>query len=555
LRPRLKTGKNSPKSNRNLTGVVADCPQHQGGGRGKSNDQSNRAAHNQQLPNLPHLRPGRARQHQRNVLHQRRHTNARGLPKLHRTHHQSLRTALRQMRHGIQNSREFRNEGIGTARLNGSRKTLHGTRRFQFKTAQFKTTQDFQGGRMKHFKSLTAILVMLTLVLASCGTQTPINDASSSTDQSTDGSGENLGAEGIIVVPTRTAPTVTITSTSYQDIDLRVETDLAKLFKVTHPTRTSLALTVTSDKDGVLFDGTWNIDPTLFVPSALKRTFATPGTRAITVTARVGLLKRTGTFYLNVINTAPVIKLHYDGNPYAGDRFYVMAQIFDKNEPDGTKMCANTTWTLDAPNVLNTNSGCNVRLDFTNVFTYQLRVSTHDSEGAVAVQAINLSVLPAFTDERLKYKRGYFADFNFVPTGKDTRCSNTPVGSNAYFNLPCNYYSSIWMRRSENQLETGYKNMFSIFVTDSQGKEVLLSSISGQGGTSYGPTPLDENGNSSENLYSYIAYTYLFVNIGNYAPVTRDCRIAVTIDDLALNLSRTTTVWVGKCTYNTQTLN
>jgi hypothetical protein len=383
---------------------------------------------------------------------------------------------------------------------------------------------------MKHFKSLTAILVMLTLVLASCGSQTPINDASSSTDST-------LETEALSKDPRYPAPTITITSTSYQDIDLRVETNLAKLFKVTHPIAKSVTLTVTSDKDGVLFDGTWNIDPTLFVPSALKRTFATPGTRAVTVTARVGLLRRTGTFYLNVINTAPVIKLHYDSYAYVNENFWVTAQIFDKNEPDGTKMCANTTWTLDAPNTLDTSTGCQVKLTFSNVFTYQLRVSTHDSEGAVAVEAANLAVLPAFLSPRIIMSYLEFADY-----GNCYGDVNYPVGSILNLAKGCQYFPRMLGGRGLNIGASDFdyrvfSTIWSLFVTDEQGNENLLQT--GPGVTTF---------------YKPFWSMFPIGGGGGTAPVTRDCRMTLKLTSPDGSIGNVT-MWVGKCTYNTQKLN
>jgi hypothetical protein len=372
---------------------------------------------------------------------------------------------------------------------------------------------------MKHFKSLTAILVMLTLVLASCGGQNPVvNDASSSTNESTDSGLETEALTGLTP-----APTVTITSTAYQNIDLRVETDLAKLFKVTHPTRTSVALTVTSDKDGVLFDGTWLIDPTLFVPSKLNRTFATTGTRTITVTARAGIRSRTGTFYLNVINTAPVIKLHYYGNPHVGEKFWVTAQILDKNEPDGVAMCANTTWTIDAEAdvIYPSRGGCRAILRFKNVFGHQLRVTTHDSEGIVAVNAVNLTVLPAFIGTRLDPSQ-----FDVGYLGEDGRTGQTVDMTQ----------DSLFSFAGEGPIETvSYKAIWTLFVIDDQGNESVRYTQKGTG------------------AYDKGFVTRLYFYGGGTAPVTRDCRIAVEIT--YLGSSSTVPTWVGKCKYNTQTLN
>jgi hypothetical protein len=390
---------------------------------------------------------------------------------------------------------------------------------------------------MKHFKSLTAILVMLTLVLASCGGQTPVvNDASSSTDS-------KLETEALSKDPRYPAPTITITSTAYQNIDLRVETDLAKQFKVTHPIAKKVTLTVTSDKDGVLFNGDWLIDPTLFTPSALKRTFATPGTRTITVTAKAASYTRTGTFYLNVINTAPKIVLHADSNPRIGDEYFVTAQILDKNEPDGKKICANTTWSIDASDAEISNlhdwnpdksDGCRVKLKFSSAFTYQLRVRTHDSDGIEAVNAVNLTVLPAFIDQGQRFISPRFSLHRIDP------CSRGLIEMGEHFDLTVNclfpQLSTAAFR--VNKDPNFYNLVWSMFVTNDQGIETILHDTP----TSY----------SLDNNNFHFDFNFEISRTGG-APVTRDCRLAVRYTYPG-DATEYKTLWVGKCTYYTQPL-
>jgi hypothetical protein len=378
---------------------------------------------------------------------------------------------------------------------------------------------------MKHFKSLTAILMMLTLVLASCGSQTPINDASSSTDST-------LETEGF--PPSGTTPIVSINAVGYQTVDLRVGIDLVKFFKVTYAGTKSVFVNITSDKDGSLFNGFWDttVNP-LGSNNSVIRTFTTPGTRVLTVTAVGAGRLSTGKVYLNVINTAPRIVLNYYDNPHVGENYWVTAQIFDKNEPDGVAMCANTTWTLDVKNTLDTSTGCRVKLLFSNVFTYQLRVTTRDSEGAEAVNAVNLTVLPAFVGPRLNASRSYLYEQNNSADGRTGQTIDL-TGRFEYLNFDFD-----GQRPND---ATRYRTVWTVFVTDTQGLESTLYTVQGI------DTGLEQSGFSS-HFYP----TEFFPTVGGTAPITRDCRIAVEIT--YLGSIGTVPVWVGKCTYNTQKLN
>jgi hypothetical protein len=391
---------------------------------------------------------------------------------------------------------------------------------------------------MKHFKSLTAILVMLTLVLASCGEQTPVvNDASSSTNESTDSGLETEALTGL--TPT---PTVTIIPTGYQNIDLRVDTDLVQFFKVTYAGTKLVSVNITSDKDGSLFNGVWNttVNP-LGSNNSVVRTFSTPGIRVLTVTAVSAGRSNTGKIYLNVINTAPVIKLHYYGNPHVGEAFWVMAQIFDKNEPNGVAMCANTTWTIDAEaGVLDTalaeysgtaelGVGCGVKLRFKTVFGHQLRVTTHDSEGIVAVNAVNLTVLPAFVGPRLNPR--FFK--------AEERSGNVAGSRGSGKTLDLTSNGTTFTFDGMKPISTArYQAVLKLFVTNDQGIESVLYTEAGLKGIFY------------PDFFSALWFYYG----SGTAPITRDCRIEIELTNLDGNVG-TIPVWVGKCKYNTQKLN
>jgi hypothetical protein len=453
--------------------------------------------------------------------------------------------------HGIaqraaRDSRRDRNRRSERLEGDGSRHA----QKFQYKV---------QGGRMKQIKSLTAILVMLTLVLASCGGQTPIvNDATSSTNESAEeNTNSELGAEGIIVVPNRIAPTLTIKAIGYQNIDLRVATDLAPFFEITHPTDKKILLNITSDKDGLLYNNVWSTDKLATTLPTLLRTFNTVGTRKITVVASVGSLaayRNTGTFYLNVINTAPKIVLRYEGNPYQSsdvvhrDYFWMVVQIFDKNEPDYTKLCKNTTLTADGDLIYRTYEAsynnsekgtCTFKLYFLNIFTYQIRASTHDSEGAEAFDALNVTVQPPRPETQpliTNLKEGGLA--NLYDTSFQNWLDLTkPAGSNTI-----RFSTRIFTPTPQPAIMT--QNTYTLIVTNPDETETNLL-VTQDNGASVRIFSADRW------YFQDVESIHAFPKIGNSVPITRDCRLKVKIESFATGLTTTQTMWVGRCTYNT----
>ncbi|WP_333659779.1 C1 family peptidase, partial [Meiothermus cerbereus] len=100
------------------------------------------------------------------------------------------------------------------------------------------------------------------------------------------------------------APKITI-KTNPATVQLRVETNLAQFFSVTHPVAKSVNLTVTSNLDGTLFNGSWSTDRNSLFGPELKRTFTTVGSRTLTLLARYGSSQASSSFVVNVTNTPP----------------------------------------------------------------------------------------------------------------------------------------------------------------------------------------------------------------------------------------------------------
>ncbi len=190
------------------------------------------------------------------------------------------------------------------------------------------------------------------------------------------------------------SPTITIKANPGY-VDLRVEKDLAQFFSVTHPVAKSVTLEVTSDKDGVLYNGAWSTDPNALFGPQLKRTFATQGVRTLTLRASYGSGVKQANLFVNVINTAPTVTLSYAGTAHVGEAYPITALITDINEASGQALCANTTWQVDAPDALDGATGCARSVTFGTTGSRQVRVHTLDGEGAQGNWTATLDVQPA----------------------------------------------------------------------------------------------------------------------------------------------------------------
>lgn len=189
------------------------------------------------------------------------------------------------------------------------------------------------------------------------------------------------------------APTINVKALNVR-VDLRVEADLAKFFKVSHPVAKSVNLSVDSDKDGSLYNGAWNTDPnTLFGPS-LKFTFATPGTRTLTLVAKYGSTQARNIINVDVVNTPPTLELQTSGAARQGEDYFVTATIKDINEADLRPLCDNAVWSVDAPDALSSNNGCVVKVKFGAQGVRTVKVSVTDSNGSTGSSQVTLSVLP-----------------------------------------------------------------------------------------------------------------------------------------------------------------
>lgn len=327
------------------------------------------------------------------------------------------------------------------------------------------------------------------------------------------------------------APKIQLKSTS--SIQLRVETNLAQFFSISHPVAKSINLTVTSSLDGVLYNGAWSTDPNSLFGPELKRTFTSVGSRTITLLAKYGTSQSSASFSLNVINTAPTITLQYGGSPNQGVAFPISAQIVDPNEPNLSNLCANTVWSVDSPDTLSATTGCAVSVTFGTTGNRQVRVSTKDSEGAPAINSAIINVSPPPQNPYPKITAYGVYSREFVGT-QFKLCGSPAVGNGSTIDLrqtgcnflitqptPLRYFAGVTLENPTNETLT-YD--WKLYVG---GNNTVLYSYTGS------PTA----------TYDLSAY-------GNTALSTDVCRVTLKVNAPDPTRSKGPfTVWQGQCTY------
>ncbi|MCA9836146.1 MAG: C1 family peptidase [Trueperaceae bacterium] len=320
-------------------------------------------------------------------------------------------------------------------------------------------------------------------------------------------------------------------------VDLRVKTDLAKFFNVSHPVAKSVTLSVSSDKDGSLYSGPWSTDTNLLFGPSLERSFATAGTRTLSLTAKYGSSQSSASFAVNVVNTAPTITLDFSGEARQSEPYTITTLILDPNESDVNKLCATTTWSVDAPDTLSATTGCQIKVTFGTTGIRQIRVSTKDSDGAAASKTLELTVLPPAENPYPKIVSAGVYSREFITTGL-IYCGTKTVATGNTIDLrekgckisstlpdPQRYFAEV---KVENPSGETLTNSWELYVTYSGAEHLLYS--------------------SSDDLFSLYPY-------GNAYLGTDDCRIAVTVNAPEASRSKSQTVWTGKCTYYAGVLN
>ena len=319
-------------------------------------------------------------------------------------------------------------------------------------------------------------------------------------------------------------------------VDLRVEKDLATFFTVSHPVAKSVNLTVTSSLDGNVYNGPWSTDTnSLFGPS-LKFTFATPGTRTLTLKTQYSSSSSSATLNLNVVNTPPTLELQTGGDPRQGEDYSITALLKDPNEPDLNALCAKTVWTVTAPDTLSSATGCTVKVKFGAQGARTVQASTTDTEGAAGSSSVTLNVLPPPVNPFPKIVSSGVYSREFTTGGQLNFCGSKAVPGGNTIDLrlkgcnflisqptPQRYFGNVEVENPSSEILTYDWNLY---ASNNQGESKL-----------YGDTA---SSSTSFNLYPF----------KNEGLVTNNCRITLKVNAPDPKRSKGPfTVWTGRCTY------
>jgi hypothetical protein len=337
------------------------------------------------------------------------------------------------------------------------------------------------------------------------------------------------------------APTVQIKANPAV-VDLRVETNLAQFFAVTHPVARGVTLRVTSDRDGVLYNGPWATDPNALFGPELRRTFTTTGVRTLTLEATYGTGRRSANLFVDVRNTPPTVNLSFSGTAYVGVAFPITALVADVNESDAGGLCSRTTWSVDTPDAVAVASGCVQQVTFGATGSRQVRVRTVDSDGAVGVRTATLDVQPTPANPYpLVTTYGLYARNSLFAGGVFIGCGDVAVAGGA----------TVDFRQDGCTLSVigdPPKRYSAALVVENPDAEALTydwRTIVRVGG-------VDTTINTALGSASA---TFVPYSPGNAIEVTNDCRITVTVQAPDPARSKPLTVWAGRCTYWSTVLN
>jgi hypothetical protein len=275
--------------------------------------------------------------------------------------------------------------------------------------------------------------------------------------------------------------------------------------------------------------------------------FQRAGQHVITLTAKDPQgATATANLNLNVVNTAPTIKIEYPDNIIEGEDLNFTAIVQDPNEPSNG-LCSRVVWTVTAPDVVSSTTGCTVKIRFPRVGQRSVtaRVTDNQSASAQASATLTVQASPSNPYPRIKTSGVYSRErsgsgFGItsclgvdVTNGStiDLRargCTNLVLGPNPQPNPP-RYFGRAEIDNPSNET---LRYDWRMYVTGPLGETQIRNAIG-----------------SSESSFD-------LNNVGNSGLETLPCRLTLKVNAPEANRSRgPITVWSGQCTYNPAQIN
>jgi hypothetical protein len=327
-------------------------------------------------------------------------------------------------------------------------------------------------------------------------------------------------------------------------VDLRVQDNLASSFTVSHPLASYVRLTVTSNRDGKLFDGQWLVNAPIggsLFANSLPVNFQTEGLSTLTITARYGTQVVSATKDIIVYNSPPTIDLQGSGSPQQSENFLINAVVTDQNEVNPVAICAAMTWTVTAPDVVVSGSGCSRVIRFGVIGAREVRVDSHDSEGRAGAGIVTFNVLPPPVNPypRIATFGVYSRDY-FRINGEIAGCQNHAVANNFTIDLRqlgCKELGVNVPDRSLYFAQVGVENP----TAEALSYDWTYTDYFPLAGTP--PRTLS----ARTTAPSYDLNGFVFGSAGSNSVSTHNCTIDVRVNAPQASRSKTLRVWTGRC--------
>lgn len=319
--------------------------------------------------------------------------------------------------------------------------------------------------------------------------------------------------------------------------DLRVPFDIEHVFRVTHSTASAIRLTLTSDRQGVVYDGPL-VTRQGGIRDTLKVLFQVAGAHALTASVQHGANTALAQANVQVVNTAPTARLDTVGSVYARQTQAFDLVASDPNESDPAALCASAQWQVPGGVARIEGTGCTRRITFDATGQRVVQVQVRDREGLTGSSTRSFRVLPAPANPYPRIVSGTMRERKFIQ-GRFRYCGDSAIAEGATIDLgqkgcrvlglgdgalPLRHFASVSI---ENPSGEPLTYDWTLYVTRTDGSEHSLDSVARSASTGFTPS---SGGNNSSR-------------------VTLPCRVLVKVNAPDPARSKTLRVWTGRCTY------